>query len=83
MNDTTSVTPPAKDPFDLLLDASGNHELWVLIGGPLAFLLLIVIVYAIIIAVRNKRERASMKWTKRGSSAASSVRRSSIAGRGS
>jgi fused signal recognition particle receptor len=54
----TTATP--KDPFDTLLNAGSDPDIWLLLGGPALLLVVIVAIYAVVIFLRNRREKAEM-----------------------
>ena len=53
---TDLATPGVRDPWDTLMNASSDPALLFLLGAPLALLLLIAVIYAMLISVRNRRE---------------------------
>ena len=46
----------AKDPFDFLMNAGHSPELLLFVGGPVAVLAVIILIYAIVVRLRNRRE---------------------------
>lgn len=58
--DTQIAVDAPKDPIDMLLNAGSSPDIWLLIAGPAALLVVIVAIYAVVIFFRNRRENAEM-----------------------
>lgn len=49
------------DPYDFLMNAASDESLWLLIGGPVGLLAVIIAIYAILIVRKRHREDADLK----------------------
>ena len=49
------------DPIDYLINAGRSADTWLIIGGPLMVALVIVVIYSVIIWIRNRREAEELR----------------------
>ncbi len=59
MDPVSTATDTQTDPFALLMNAGSDKGLWLLVGGPVLLLVLVIITYTVLVAIRRKKERAA------------------------